>query len=190
MSAKTHRVLPGFGLALGYTLVYLSGVSLSLYGAAGRERLLAALARARADGSKVAFDTNFRPRGWPDLEEARAAFRRTIAEADIVLASSEDLEPLFGPEPPAELVRPGLELVLKRADQTCRVTAPGVDLVVAAAPVARVVDTTAAGDSFAAAYLATRLAGGDPAAAAAAGHRLAGAVVGHRGAVIPREAMP
>ena len=24
MSAKTHRVLPGFGLALGYTLVYLS----------------------------------------------------------------------------------------------------------------------------------------------------------------------
>ena len=24
MAAKTHRVLPGFGLALGYTLVYLS----------------------------------------------------------------------------------------------------------------------------------------------------------------------
>lgn len=181
---------PALAAALpSYALLYFSGVSLSLYGETGRERLLAALAQARAGGSRVAFDTNFRLRGWRDLEEARAAFRRAIAAADIVLASREDLEPLFGPEPP-EPAGAGLELVLKRPDQTCRVTAPGVDLVVAAEPVAQVVDTTAAGDSFAAAYLATRLAGGDPAAAAAAGHRLAGTVVGHRGAIIPREAMP
>ena len=181
---------PALAAALpSYALLYFSGVSLSLYGETGRERLLTALAQARAGGSRVAFDTNFRLRGWRDLEEARAAFRQAIAAADIVLASREDLEPLFGPELP-EPAGAGLELVLKRPDQTCRVTAPGVDLVVAAEPVARVVDTTAAGDSFAAAYLATRLAGGDPAAAAAAGPRLAGAVVGHRGAIIPREAMP
>jgi 2-dehydro-3-deoxygluconokinase len=53
-----------------------------------------------------------------------------------------------------------------------------------------VVDTTAAGDSFAAAYLAARLAQAEPAAAARAGHRLAGAVVRYRGAIIPRAAMP
>jgi 2-dehydro-3-deoxygluconokinase len=52
-----------------------------------------------------------------------------------------------------------------------------------------VVDTTAAGDSFAAAYLAARLAQAEP-AAARAGHRLAGAVVRYRGAIIPRAAMP
>ena len=181
---------PALAAALpSYALLYFSGVSLSLYGETGRERLLTALAQARAGGSRVAFDTNFRLRGWRDLEEARAAFRQAIAAADIVLASREDLEPLFGPELP-EPAGAGLELVLKRPDQTCRVTAPGVDLVVAAEPVARVVDTTAAGDSFAAAYLATRLAGGAPAAAPAAVPRLAGAVVGHRGAIIPREAMP
>ena len=44
-----------------------------------------------------------------------------------------------------------------------------------------VVDTTAAGDSFAAAYLTARLSGSDPVAAARAGHRLAGVVVGYRG---------
>jgi 2-dehydro-3-deoxygluconokinase len=53
-----------------------------------------------------------------------------------------------------------------------------------------VVDTTAAGDSFAAAYIAARVAGSDPVEAARAGHRLAGAVVGYPGAIIPRYAMP
>ena len=61
---------------------------------------------------------------------------------------------------------------------------------VEAEPVANVVDTTAAGDSFAAAYMAARLAGLGPQIAAQIGHRLAGAVVRHRGAIIPREAMP
>jgi 2-dehydro-3-deoxygluconokinase len=80
--------------------------------------------------------------------------------------------------------------VLKRPDLTCRVLAPGTDVVVEAEPVDEVVDTTAAGDSFAAAYLAARLAGAEPTAAARAGHRLAGAVVGHPGAIIPKAAMP
>jgi 2-dehydro-3-deoxygluconokinase len=62
--------------------------------------------------------------------------------------------------------------------------------VVAAPPVANVVDTTAAGDSFGAAYLAARIAGQSGAAAAAAGHRLAGAVISRRGAIIPLDAMP
>ena len=61
---------------------------------------------------------------------------------------------------------------------------------VEAPPAAGVVDTTAAGDSFAAAYLAARLRGAAPAEAARAGHALAGAVVRHPGAIIPRDAMP
>ena len=53
-----------------------------------------------------------------------------------------------------------------------------------------VVDTTAAGDSFSAAYIAARLAGAEPAEAARAGHRLGGVVVCYPGAIIPRSAMP
>ena len=67
---------------------------------------------------------------------------------------------------------------------------PGIDVVVEAEPVSDVVDTTAAGDSFAAAYLAARLDGAEPAAAARAGHELAGTVVRYPGAIIPPAAMP
>ncbi|WP_460137582.1 PfkB family carbohydrate kinase [Pseudomonas sp. S1_E04] len=52
------------------------------------------------------------------------------------------------------------------------------------------VDTTAAGDSFSAAYPACRLQGGDPQLVARWGHRLAAQVVQHRAALIPKAAMP
>ena len=56
-------------------------------------------------------------------------------------------------------------------------------------PVPRVVDTTAAGDSFAAGYLSRRLAGATAVDAARFGNRVAGRVIQHRGALIAPEAM-
>lgn len=60
---------------------------------------------------------------------------------------------------------------------------------VATEAVPRVVDTTAAGDSFAAGYLGRRLLGATPVEAAAFGNRLAGRVIQYPGALIPVEAM-
>jgi 2-dehydro-3-deoxygluconokinase len=51
------------------------------------------------------------------------------------------------------------------------------------------VDSTAAGDGFNAAYIAARLAGERPTQAAGAAHRLAGQVIRHRGALMPRTAV-
>lgn len=176
-----------------YRLIYYSGVSLSLYGEDGRARLAEALRAAQAHGATVAFDTNFRPRGWPDRAVAQDAFRRAIAGADLVFASVEDLEPLFGPAWESVLARaaPAAEVVVKLRQPRCSIRCgQAAPLLVSAAPVPDVVDTTAAGDSFAAAYIAGRLGGLMPRDAAAAGHALAGAVVAQRGAIIPRAAMP
>jgi 2-dehydro-3-deoxygluconokinase len=175
----------------GYDLVYLSGVTLSLYDAPGRALLTDALKRLRKAGGRVAFDTNFRPRGWPDRDVAQRVYNDFFEVSDIVLASVEDLDLLFG-EGRGRAVADGLavpELVLKLNEPSCRVRAQGVDQIVTTKLIERVVDTTAAGDSFSAAYLAARLAGEMPVDAAKAGHRLAGVVIRYPGAIIPLAAM-
>jgi 2-dehydro-3-deoxygluconokinase len=176
-----------------YDVVYLSAITLSLYSENGRGRLIAALKRARLLGTRFVFDTNFRARGWPDLNLARSAFSAAFETADIVLASTEDLQPLY-PNESNETLLAGIsspEVVLKLAQPTTILRFAGGTSEVKAEPVTKpVVDTTAAGDSFAAAYVAARLSGADPVEAARAGHRLAGVVVCYPGAIIPRYAMP
>lgn len=85
------------------------------------------------------------------------------------------------------------EVVVKRGADACLVSVSGQPLrEVPAVRLAKekVVDTTAAGDSFSAGYLAVRLTGGDAESAARRGHLTASTVIQYRGAIIPREAMP
>jgi 2-dehydro-3-deoxygluconokinase len=188
--AETEGLLQSLG---GYDLVYLSAISLSIYTESGRGRLLAALREARASGTRIAFDTNFRARGWPDLDIARRVFGEAFETSDIALASTEDLLPLYANESAKALLAkiPSPEVVLKLSEPASILRVGDTSRRIEAEPVtAPVVDTTAAGDSFAAAYLAARLAGAAPEEAARAGHRLAGVVVCHPGAIIPRSAMP
>src|SRR4051812_8723428 len=187
---ETSAILDSFA---SYNVVYLSAITLSLYNGDGRARLFAGLKRALEAGARFAFDTNFRARGWPDLNLARAVFQEAFAAADIVLASTEDLLPLYPGETNENLLAriPGAEVVLKLSEPASILRLNGNLHRTRAEPVTKpVVDTTAAGDSFAAAYIAASLAGADPVEAARAGHHLAGVVVCHPGAIIPRAAMP
>ena len=58
---------------------------------------------------------------------------------------------------------------------------------VPAAKVLKVIDTTAAGDAFNAAYIAGRRGGLQPLAAAEVANRIAAIVIQHSGAILPRE---
>ncbi|MEY9184091.1 2-dehydro-3-deoxygluconokinase [Bradyrhizobium sp. USDA 326] len=178
---------------MSYDIVYLSAITLSIYDAVGRDRLFAAIKRARLLGTRFVFDTNFRARGWPDRDVAREVFAAAFATADIVLTSTEDLLALYPGESQDQLMAriPSPELVFRLAEPVSLLRFPGGTSEVRAEPMTKpVVDTTAAGDSFAAAYIAARLAGSDPAEAARAGHRLASIVICYPGAIIPGYAMP
>lgn len=177
-----------------YGLLYLSGISLAIWGERGRAELFPLLERLRARGGKVAFDTNWRPRLWPDHAVARGAFDEMLRHTDIALPGVADLQGLYGDaDAAAALARvtaAGVpEIVLKLEAPGCLVSRDGGFTEVPAERVAAVVDTTAAGDSFSAGYLAARLDGRSPVEAARTAHRLAARVIQHRGAIIPREAM-
>lgn len=175
-------------------LLYLSGISLAVLASALPERLRALLERIRARGGRVVFDNNYRPRLWPAGDAARDAYALLYAHCDIALVTLDD-EAALHPELDADallartLALPCAEVVVKRGALPTLVRLAGrAPIEVPVAAVANPVDTTAAGDSFAAGYLAQRLAGHGPEAAAALGNRLAGIVIQHRGAIIPRSA--
>lgn len=117
---------------------------------------------------------------------------------DIAFLTLDDEDALWGEKPVEEVIArtqaAGVsEVVIKRGADSCTVAVAGEALVnVPAVKLAKekVIDTTAAGDSFSAGYLAVRLTGGTPEAAAQRGHLTASTVIQYRGAIIPREAMP
>jgi 2-dehydro-3-deoxygluconokinase len=173
-------------------LIYFSGITLSLYSNIGLGRFLALLEAARQQGTKVAFDGNFRPRAWKgDLARTRTVFIETLKRVDIALPTFDDEAVLWGdPSPEATLARLqafGItEVVVKNGPNSALVAAAGLEEFVPVPEVMVPVDATAAGDGFNAGYLAARLAGIDPAQAASAAHRLAGDVIRHPGAFVPR----
>jgi 2-dehydro-3-deoxygluconokinase len=176
-------------------VLYLSGITLSLFRGSSRERLFGLLEAVRMRGGQVVFDTNFRPRGWPNRDEARVAFGRALKLSHTVLAGVEDFALLETECTADQLLRrlrdAGVVEAVVKLDEPGAIllSGEGEALVPAPEPVTPV-DTTAAGDSFAAAFLAARLSGASPKAAVLAGHRLAGTVIRHPGAIIPRDAMP
>ncbi|TPI25438.1 sugar kinase [Mesorhizobium sp. B3-2-1] len=174
-------------------LVYFSGITLAILDDVARKTLLAAVTKARAAGSQIAFDPNYRPRLWRSREDAQAAIVEALAVTDIALPTFPDEQMLFGDDTPqatadrlGQLVK---EVVVKNGEAPALIAEGGALREVAAIHVAMPVDTTGAGDSFNGGYLAARLAGFGPTDAVRHAHRVAAAVVQVRGALAPFETL-
>lgn len=169
--------------------LYFSGITLAILPDEGRRNLLQVAQEARDAGRLVAFDSNLRLRLWRDSGEARYWLTTAYGIASLVLPSFADEHMLFGDEEPrqaAQRIRDAgaAEVALKNGEQPCLVVTDSGTHEIAAPAIANPVDTTGAGDSFNAAYIAARLRGGSPLDAARSGHELASRVVMGRGALV------
>lgn len=176
--------------------LYLSGISLSLFDAAGRQKLAILADEMRRAGKPVVFDPNYRARGWPTPEAARQAFAGFARHASLALPTLDDDVALFGAQPMASHAAYWQGLGVETVVVKCGADGAHIFQRGEAAehvPVPRPVvprDTTGAGDSFNAAFLHRWLSGADLPEAVLAGHELAGRVVQHPGAILPLSGMP
>jgi 2-dehydro-3-deoxygluconokinase len=168
--------------------VFFSGITLAILPPSGRKTLLAILRAAREAGRLVAFDSNIRPRLWEDAETMRGVLAQAAGVASLALPTWPD-EGDLGFDADADAVAAryrdagAREVVVKAGpDPALIVSDRGRWEVGPAGPVTPV-DTTGAGDSFNAAYLAARLQGVPEPGSARAAHDLAGRVIGHAGAL-------
>ena len=179
----------------GIDYLYLSGISLAILPRHDRQKLMDGLLRAKEQGSKICFDSNYRHKLWRSADEAQQWYRKVLQITDIAFLTFDDECQLWGDSSPDDIFarnRPyGIpEVVLKRGAKPCLIeTNENIYSVEAISiPSEKIIDTTAAGDSFSAGYLASRIRGEVlPSECAALGHWLSSKVIQHRGAIISRK---
>jgi 2-dehydro-3-deoxygluconokinase len=125
-------------------------------------------------------------------DEARLAISAILPHVSVALPTFEDEAALYGDADAHATVdrlhAAGVgEVAVKQGVQPVLLSGPDGREEVAVPRVERIVDTTAAGDSFNGAYLAARLIGLPPREAAIRGTVTAGRVIGFPGAIVPRE---
>ncbi|MFF5232278.1 sugar kinase [Dactylosporangium sp. NPDC000521] len=165
-------------LAAGPDLVAVSGLTAAL-GDGPRRAVLRLAREAHARGIPVAVDPNLRP----GLDAAGVVTALLPLTAYLLLGMDEAV-PLFGTDDPGEVFARAKaggvrEVVLKAGADGCWHDGDTPAHLPTAA--VRVVDPVGAGDAFAGAYLAARLAGTGPRGAALLGTRFAARVVASAG---------
>ena len=161
-----------------------------------KQQLIETLAEVRQSGVKVVVDSNYRPRLWDNPAHAQHWLTRLYQQADIALITLDD-EALLHETTDMSIAQVQAKLV------QCGVTTQVIKLgkngafwsyqqgqevcsaLVPTKPVSNVVDTTAAGDSFNAGFLAGCLAGLNLTQCCEWGNAVAGEVIQHQGAIIP-----
>lgn len=176
--------------------VYFSGISLGIISEPAREQFFTLLKIYRSQGGKVIFDNNYRQQLWPEPHEAQLAMQLALECSDIALLTDDDYARLWGDAHFEQVLtrckQAGVaEVVLKCGPNPVCIAQLNPQgrystAEVAVPPVANVIDTTAAGDSFNAGYLYSRLNNNEPVAAAQFGSRCASIVIAHRGAIVDR----
>lgn len=170
-------------------LIYFSGITLAILDPSSRSTYLGVLQKVRKLGKKIAFDPNLRLRLWKNADEMTAAIMQASAISDIVLPSFEDEAKYFSDGDTEDTVeryaKAGCEIVVvKNGSSAVRYMDGHTTGVVQLEDVKNVIDTTAAGDSFNAGFLAELYTGKSIPECISGGVNVASQVIQQKGALV------
>lgn len=179
------------GITRDRDVIHFSGITLAILPPDERQIFCDILAEARAAGSQVAFDTNLRPKLWGSEDAMREGLTLGASVADVVLPSFDEETALFGDATPEDTIaryRNGGATLIAVKDGGGPLTLWTRESGITKHQPQKVtpVDTTAAGDSFAAGLLASRATGHTLDQSADRAMRLAAQVIQSRGALVPQ----
>ena len=172
-------------------ILHYSGVALSH--SPERDAIFKAVEETRASGGLISYDPNIRLELWPSSNEFRAMNEKAMRKADIILLAKDEAEILFGkwnPKKIAAMIRSNYHpryVALKLGDQGSYVEDEAGTSVFKPAYEVEVVDTTGAGDGWAAAFDYGLIKGWDLETCATAANAVGALIVTKRGAI---SAMP
>ena len=134
-------------------MIYFSGITLAILDPISRDNLFACLKSARRTGKKIAFDPNIRPKLWNDKKEMCDVIMAGANVSDIILPSFEDEATWFSDADPMSTLKRyqkvGAEtVVVKNAGEPVSFISNHGMGTHPVECIEKVIDSTAAGDSF------------------------------------------
>ena len=173
---------------LEFDLVYITGISVAILPRKIQEDLLHFFSEFKQKGGLIAFDSNYRKTLWKSKKVARIMIKKYWQIADIALPSLDDEKDIFDLNTQDDVVNNLKQLgvkfgALKRGSKgpySLTDNSNSFKYTI----VTNTKDTTAAGDSFNGAYLASLINGSSQDISLIKGHKLASRVIQNFGAII------
>ena len=173
---------------LEFDLVYITGISIAILPRKIQENLLHFFSEFKQKGGLIAFDSNYRKTLWKSKKAARIMIKKYWQIADIALPSLDDEKDIFDLNTQDDVVNNLKQLgvkfgALKRGSKgpySLTDNSNSFKYTI----VTNTKDTTAAGDSFNGAYLASLINGSSQDISLTKGHKLASRVIQNFGAII------
>ncbi|WP_422357119.1 sugar kinase [Qipengyuania flava] len=193
-AAREMFELPEMGAALAKAqtarLVYFSLISLAVVSEGGRDRLLGLAKERKLSAHPTAYDSNFRPALWSNLDTARAVSKEAMEAATIGLPTNTDERDLWDYSEneqaiAARWLSSDQEVVaVKAAEKGCVLGTRGGDSPqIIDAERVEVIDSSGAGDAFNGGFLGEWLNGSKLVSCVEAGQALARKTLTHQGAI-------
>ena len=176
-----------------YDMVYFSGITSAV--TENRDNLVASLATTKRHNQDtiITYDFQHRRQLWSP-EEGRALAEKIMPYCDILKISDEELPWVFDEDMTLATLSnmaPNAEIIFtKGGDGSERWQGGEKTHSCPAVPVDKILDTSAAGDSFIACYLWQRGIGADVMTALQCASKLASAVLGYKGSIVPPNQLP